>query len=62
MPIDDELPTPKPDLVPHPPLDRLGVEELRGYVAGLQAEIIRAEGEIARKTAMRSAADAFFRT
>ena len=62
MPIDDDLPRPKEQLVSQPPLDRLGVDELRAYVAGLRAEIVRAEGEIGRKTAMRTAADSFFRT
>ena len=61
MPIDDDLPTPRLELVAHPPLDRLGVDELRAYVVELQSEIARAQAEIARKDALRSAADAFFR-
>ena len=62
MPIDDDLPTPKAQLVQNPPLDRLGVAELHGYVAGLKAEIERAQAEIAKKDAVRNAADAVFRT
>ena len=61
MPIDDDLPTPKPQLILNPPLERLGVDELRAYIAGLQAEIARAQAEIGRKDALRTAADAFFR-
>ena len=45
-----------------PPLDRLGIAELRVYIAGLQAEIVRAETEITRKDAHRDAADSIFRT
>jgi len=43
------------------PLDGLGVEELRAYIAALQAEIARAEAAISAREAQRSAADAFFR-
>lgn len=42
-------------------LDSWGVEELRHYIARLQAEIARAEAAIAKKDAHRGAADAFFR-
>ena len=43
------------------PLDALGVEELRGYIASLQAEILRAEAAIAARDRQRSTADALFR-
>ncbi len=42
-------------------LDTLGVEELRDYIAELQAEIVRVEADITRKQSHRSAADSFFR-
>lgn len=55
-----EGPRPANPFVP-PVIDRWGVEELRGYVLDLRAEIARAEREIAKRDAHRSAADAFFR-
>ena len=58
---DDEGPRPKPRLA-QPPLDPLGVEELRAYIAELRAEIARAEAAIERKQNHRGAADALFRT
>ena len=61
MLIDDDTPKPKPRRLEPLVLDLLGVEELRDYIAELQAEIVRAEAEITRKQAHRSAADAFFR-
>ena len=42
-------------------LDSLGIEEMRDYIAELQAEIARVEADIERKQGHRSAADAFFR-
>lgn len=59
--LDEDEPRPRPRL-PSPPLDPLGVEELRGYIAELQAEIARAEAAIERKQSHRDAAAAFFRT
>jgi uncharacterized small protein (DUF1192 family) len=44
----------------HQNLDSLSVAELEGYVAALQAEIKRAEAEIAKKSASRAAAEAVF--
>ncbi|MBN8889138.1 MAG: DUF1192 domain-containing protein [Rhodospirillales bacterium] len=61
MITDDDLPQPKPARVARPPLDLWGVAELEGYMGELRAEIARAEAEIGRKNAHRSAADAFFR-
>ena len=42
-------------------LDRMGVDELERYIAGLRAEIARAEAVIAAKQGHRSAADTLFR-
>jgi uncharacterized small protein (DUF1192 family) len=57
---DEDLPRKRARLE-RPVLDSWGVEELRDYIGELQAEITRAEAEIARKQGHRSAADAFFR-
>jgi uncharacterized small protein (DUF1192 family) len=57
---DDEPRRPRARLTPLP-LDGLGVEELRAYIAELQAEMARAEAAIDRKQGHRSAAEAFFR-
>ena len=57
----DEEEPPKPRRVTPLPLDPLGVEELRDYIAELQAEIGRVEVAIARKHDHRSVADSFFR-
>lgn len=42
-------------------LDGLSVAELRDYIAALQAEITRVEGDIAKKQAASDAAGAFFK-
>lgn len=59
---EDDPPRPSVQLVTAPPLDRLGVAELEGYIAALRAEIGRVEAEIARKQAIARAAHGFFRT
>ena len=59
--IEEDLPRPTPRRVAALPLDGMGVGELETYVAELRAEIARAEGEMARKTSHRSAADRLFR-
>jgi uncharacterized small protein (DUF1192 family) len=41
-------------------LDPLGVAELQAYIEELRGEIARVEAEIGRKQSHRSAADAFF--
>lgn len=61
MSADDDNPPPRPKRLEKLPLDLLGVAELEGYIGELRAEIARVEGEIARKSAHRNAADAFFR-
>lgn len=42
-------------------MDRWDVQELRAYIAALQAEITRATAAIDARDAQRNAADAFFR-
>ncbi|KAF0223828.1 MAG: hypothetical protein FD176_1656 [Rhodospirillaceae bacterium] len=42
-------------------LGTLGIEELRDYIAQLQAEIIRAEAAIAAKEKVKSGAEALFK-
>ena len=62
MALFDEDDRPKPQTRLQPAvLDRWDVEELRDYIAALQAEIARAEAAIAAKEAQKRAADAFFR-
>ncbi len=56
---DDEPTRPVPRLS-RPVLDPLGVDELRAYIAELQAEIARVEQAIARKHDHRSAAESVF--
>jgi uncharacterized small protein (DUF1192 family) len=59
--MEEDAPRRAPGFVP-PVLDGWDVEELKNYIARLQAEIGRAEAAIAKKQAHRGAADAFFRT
>jgi uncharacterized small protein (DUF1192 family) len=47
-------PAPK-DLAP------LSVDDLHAYIAGLEAEIVRARAEIGARQSHRSAAESFFR-
>ena len=42
-------------------LDNLSLDDLRHYIADMQTEIIRVQGEIAKKEKSKSAADAFFK-
>lgn len=57
MAMNEDEPRSVPALVP---LDRMGVDELERYIAGLRAEIARAETHIAAKQSHRSAADDLF--
>ncbi len=57
---DDEL---LPSRKPAPPKDLslLGIAELEDYIAGLEAEIARAQAEIAEKKKHRGGAEALFK-
>jgi uncharacterized small protein (DUF1192 family) len=59
--VDDEelLPGKKP--APPKDLSLLGIAELENYIAGLEAEIARAQAEIAGKRKHRGGAEALFR-
>jgi uncharacterized small protein (DUF1192 family) len=57
---DDELPRPK-SLVQKANLDPMSVGQLNDYIAELEAEIARARADIARKQAVRGAADSVFK-
>lgn len=61
---EDDKPRQTPDILPLPPsrLESASVEELRGYIARLQAEIERIEKAIAAKTDHRSSAERFFKS
>ena len=61
MQDDEDAPLRKPTRLVKLALDPLGVQEMRDYIAELQAEIARVEADIARKQSHRSTADAFFR-
>jgi uncharacterized small protein (DUF1192 family) len=58
---DEDEPRPKPRRLEKLPLATLGVDELRGYIDELRAEIARVEADIAGKSDHRQAAEAFFR-
>ncbi|MDO9711166.1 DUF1192 domain-containing protein [Paracraurococcus lichenis] len=58
--MEEDAPRPATGFVPAK-LDGWGVEELKHYIARLQAEIARAEAAIARLQAHRGAAEALFR-
>lgn len=59
MDEEDLLPGRKP--TPPKDLTLLGIAELEDYVAGLEAEIARAQAEIAEKKKHRGGAEALFR-
>jgi uncharacterized small protein (DUF1192 family) len=59
MDEDDVLPSRKP--VPLRDLSLLGITELEEYIAGLEAEIARAQAEIAEKRQHRGGAEALFK-
>jgi uncharacterized small protein (DUF1192 family) len=60
MARDDDDPPMKPVALPKD-LTPLSVDELQHYIAGLEAEIARAQGAIAAKQNHRSGADALFK-
>jgi uncharacterized small protein (DUF1192 family) len=59
---DEDTPKPARNLLIPPPLDMLGVDELRAYIAALEAEISRVNAAISAKNAHKTAAAAFFKT
>lgn len=59
--VEDEERARRPASFTPAALDRWDVQDLRDYIAALQAEIARAEAAIAAREAQRNAADAFFR-
>ena len=58
--LDDSEPTKKKPAPKN--LDPLSVDDLREYIAELEAEIERVRAQIAKKDAQRLAASAFFKT
>jgi uncharacterized small protein (DUF1192 family) len=60
MAADDEDPTPKRPAGPKD-LTPLSVEELKHYIAGLEAEIARARSAISAKESHRSGVEGLFR-
>jgi uncharacterized small protein (DUF1192 family) len=59
MDEEDLLPGKKP--APPRDLSLLGIAELEDYIAGLEAEIARAQAEIAQKRQHRGGAEALFK-
>jgi len=59
--MDEEELLPRRKPAPPKDLTLLGVAELEDYVAGLKAEIARAEAEIAEKRKHRGGAEALFK-
>ena len=59
MDSDDQEPRKNPPTLKV--LDPMSIEELRDYIAELEAEIVRAREAIKRKEAVRAGAEAFFK-
>lgn len=62
--FDDDVPTRKGDALEalaREDLDPLSLEQLNGRIAALEAEIIRAQADIERKSTHMSAAEALFK-
>ncbi|BAE51482.1 hypothetical protein amb2678 [Paramagnetospirillum magneticum AMB-1] len=59
MDTDDLEPRNKPQGMKN--LDPMSIEELKDYIADLQAEIVRAQEAIGRKQAVKAGAEAFFK-
>jgi uncharacterized small protein (DUF1192 family) len=59
--MDEEDLLPLRKKVPPKDLTPMAVAELEEYIAGLEAEIERARGEIARKRAQKTGAEALFK-
>lgn len=58
---EDEDRTRRPAAFTPAVMDRWDIQDLRAYIAALQAEILRAESAITARQEQRAAADAFFR-
>ena len=61
MPIDEQDLEPRTKRAKPKDLDIMSVEALKDYIAGLQAEIERAEAAIAAKQSHKAAAESFFK-
>ncbi len=61
MALEDDAAVPRRRRLDPLPLDSLGIDELRLYIDELRGEIARVEADIGRKNSHRSAADAFFK-
>lgn len=59
--FDDDL-APKKKIPALKNLEPLSLDELAAYIDDLKAEIVRTEGEIARKKAHAAAASSFFKS
>jgi uncharacterized small protein (DUF1192 family) len=59
---EEDHPNPAKKLFTAPALDMLGVDELKAYIAVLEAEISRVKAAISAKDAHKAAAAAFFKT
>jgi uncharacterized small protein (DUF1192 family) len=59
--IESEDDQPRRQSVKPRDLTRLSIEELKAYIAGLEAEIERARAQIAASESTRSAAEALFK-
>ena len=59
--IDEEDLVPRSQTKKPKDLTLLGIAELEGYIAALEAEIVRARAEIAAKQKQRTGAEALFK-
>ncbi len=59
--MDDNEPRPRPQTSFPARLEAMSVGNLEDYVLALRAEIVRVEQEIAKRSDIRSAAEALFR-
>ena len=60
--MDEDLPRKVPNMVIGENIDSISVAELEQRIVTLESEINRLRAEIARKTASKAAASAFFKT
>lgn len=59
--MEDDEPRPKVQQVFPANLETMSVDNLKDYVAALKTEQVRVEDEIAKRSDVRSAAEAFFK-